>query len=121
MSEKMQPMTREQLVGRVAYFRDRCYHWHQVAKKWRKKFHDLTNEIVLAYEDKQNAEALVASQLKLLRESEEAIKELLPVVQYILEKGWDEAPPLFGTKFDETKANILGINILAKLAKELGG
>ena len=67
----------------------------------------------------ERMKALAASRKELLRESEEAIKELLPVVQYILEKGWDEAPPLFGTKFDETKANILGINILAKLAEEL--
>ena len=66
MSEKMQPMTREQLVKRVAYFRDRCYHWHQVAKKWRKNFHYMANEAKLAYEDKQNADRLAASRLELL-------------------------------------------------------
>ena len=69
--------------------------------------------------ERQKVSAEIDRLRGLLRESKEAIKELLPIVQYILEKGWDEAPPLFGTTFDETKANILGVNVLPKLKEEL--
>ncbi len=47
----------------------------------------------------------------------EACEAMLPVIQYILENGWDEAPPLFGTTFDETKANELAIQALALAGK----
>ena len=46
-----------------------------------------------------------------------ACKAMLPVVQYILKNGWDEAPPLFGTTFDEVKANELAINALAQVGE----
>ena len=98
------------------------YQFHQLVdlvRRMRKPV-EMSDDSLIALDDEISAtEALAAKRKELLRESEEAIKELLPVVQYILENGWDEAPPLFGTKFDETKANILGLNVLVKLAEEL--
>ena len=90
MSEKMQPMTREQLVKRVAYFRDRCYHWHQVAKKWRKNFHYMANEAKLAYEDKQNADRLAASHLELLMRAAEFLEINNPVLKEIKKELGDD-------------------------------
>jgi hypothetical protein len=43
----------------------------------------------------------------------DALKACLPVVQYILSNGWDEAPPI-DTTFDEFKANELAVKAIAK-------
>lgn len=47
-----------------------------------------------------------------------ALEAALPVIQYILANGWDEAPPLFGTTFDEVKANELAVKALAQFKEE---
>ena len=58
-------------------------------------------------------------QRELLKESLDALGELLPVIQYIIQNGWDE-PPLIGVDMDEMFANEMGVTIQAKLARELG-
>ena len=54
------------------------------------------------------------TQEKQIAELLDALKATLPIVQYILANGWDEAPPI-GTTFDEFKANELAVEALTKV------
>lgn len=77
MGDGMQPMTKDQLIRRVAYFRDRCYHWHQVAKKWRTEWKFEQQEGITDNKLRLQAEVLAASRLELNEELEAAALKVL--------------------------------------------